>query len=77
MDSFFAAVECLRDPTLKDKPFVVGGSVVSTASYAARKFGVRSGMATFVAMKLCPELLCLHSNFEAYSAASKQVMGIL
>ncbi|KAH7108148.1 IMS-domain-containing protein [Auriculariales sp. MPI-PUGE-AT-0066] len=77
MDSFFAAVECLRDPTLVGKPFVVGGSVVSTASYAARAFGVRSGMATHVAQKLCPHLICLSSNFEAYSAVSKKVAAIM
>lgn len=45
MDAFYASVELLDDPSLRDKPFAVGHGVVSTASYSARKFGVRSGMA--------------------------------
>lgn len=77
MDSFFASVEILLDPSLKEKPFVVGGSVVSTASYAARKFGVRSGMATFVAQKLCPQLVCIHQNHDRYSTVSKEIMAII
>jgi DNA polymerase kappa len=45
MDAFFASVEVLLNPDLKGKAFAVGGGVISTASYEARKFGVRSGMA--------------------------------
>ena len=45
MDAFYASVELLDDPSLAEKPFAVGHGVISTASYAARKFGVRSGMA--------------------------------
>ncbi|KAI0821695.1 hypothetical protein BC628DRAFT_1329079 [Trametes gibbosa] len=76
MDAFFASVEVLHDPSLTSKPFAVGGGVVSTASYEARKFGVRSGMATFVAKKLCPELICLKSHFDWYSEMSNKVMSI-
>lgn len=76
MDAFYCSVELLDDPSLQGKPFAVGGGVVSTASYEARKFGVRSGMATFVAKKLCPDLILLTSNFERYSEMSDKVMDI-
>lgn len=56
-DAFYAAVEQLDRPELKDMPFAVGGGVLTTCNYLARKFGCRSGMAGFVAKKLCPELL--------------------
>ncbi|KAJ8483501.1 hypothetical protein ONZ51_g4662 [Trametes cubensis] len=76
MDAFFASVEVLDDPSLASKPFAVGQGVISTASYEARKFGVRSGMATFVAKKLCPDLLVLPSHFDRYSEMSNKVMSI-
>lgn len=76
MDAFYCSVELLDDPSLQGKPFAVGGGVLSTASYEARKFGVRSGMATFVAKKLCPDLILLTSNFERYSEMSDKVMDI-
>ncbi|KAI0630132.1 DNA/RNA polymerase [Trametes polyzona] len=76
MDAFFASVEVLDDPSLASKPFAVGGGVISTASYEARKFGVRSGMATFVAKKLCPELLVISSHYHRYSEMSNKVMSI-
>ncbi|KAJ7647371.1 hypothetical protein FB45DRAFT_822203 [Roridomyces roridus] len=76
LDSFFASVEILNNPELEGKPFAVGHTVVSTASYAARKFGVRSGMATFIAKKLCPELIMVDHGFSNYSDMSKKVMAI-
>ncbi|KAI0665939.1 DNA/RNA polymerase [Trametes maxima] len=76
MDAFFANVEVLHNPALATKPFAVGGGVVSTASYEARKFGVRSGMATFVAKRLCPDLIVLHSHYEWYREMSGKVMAI-
>ncbi|KAI9067404.1 DNA/RNA polymerase [Trametes sanguinea] len=76
MDAFFASVEVLDNPELASKPFAVGQGVVSTASYEARKFGVRSGMATFVAKRLCPELIVLSSHFDRYSEMSSKVMSI-
>ncbi|KAI0355704.1 DNA/RNA polymerase [Trametes cingulata] len=76
MDAFFASVEVLDNPALASKPFAVGQGVISTASYEARKFGVRSGMATFVAKKLCPELIVISSHFARYSEMSDKVMSI-
>jgi DNA polymerase-4 len=82
LDAFFCSVEELRDPTLKGKPFAVGGQagkrgVLSTASYAARKFGVHSAMPTGQALQLCPQLILVSSWHSDYSEASRQVMAIL
>ncbi|KIK92141.1 hypothetical protein PAXRUDRAFT_830241 [Paxillus rubicundulus Ve08.2h10] len=76
MDAFYASVELLRDPSLEGKPFGVGGGVLSTASYEARKYGVRSGMAEFVARKLCPDLIVVKLDFERYSEMSKRCMTV-
>merc|ERR1719235_2244387 len=75
MDAFFASCEELDDPTLVGVPFAVGGvGMISTASYAARKYGVRSAMPGFIALKLCKELgasLRLvpsdHAKYERYA----------
>ncbi|KAK4689989.1 DNA polymerase kappa, partial [Tremellales sp. Uapishka_1] len=77
MDAFYASVEVKQDPSLKGKPFGVGIGVLTTASYEARKFGCRSGMAGFVAKKLCPQLIQVPCNFELYIAASKSVREVL
>ena len=58
------AVEQLDRPELKEVPFAVGAGVLTTCNYLARKYGCRSGMAGFVAKKLCPELLLIKPNFE-------------
>ena len=58
-DAFYAAVEELDRPELKELPFAVGMGVLTTCNYVARKFGCRSGMAGFVADKLCPQLIHL------------------
>ncbi|KAJ7497255.1 DNA/RNA polymerase [Mycena latifolia] len=76
LDSFFASVEVLNDPTLAGKPFAVGHTVVSTASYEARKYGVRSGMASFIAKKLCPDLMMVGHGMSDYSDMSHKVMAI-
>ncbi|KAF9241588.1 IMS-domain-containing protein [Melanogaster broomeanus] len=76
MDAFYASVELLHDPSLEGKPFGVGGGVLCTASYEARKYGVRSGMAEFVARKLCPDLIVVKLNFGRYSEMSKQCMRV-
>ncbi|KAL2349542.1 hypothetical protein Fmac_003542 [Flemingia macrophylla] len=68
MDAFYAAVETLSNPTLKGKPMAVGGmSMISTANYEARKFGVRAAMPGFIARKLCPELIFVPTDFKKYN----------
>ncbi len=82
LDAFFCAVEEKKRPSLRGKPFAVGGKpsergVVSSCSYPARQFGVRSAMPMGRALRLCPELIILPGDYRAYSAASRQVMEIL
>ncbi|KAI0804465.1 hypothetical protein GGR55DRAFT_319108 [Xylaria sp. FL0064] len=76
-DAFYAAVEQLDRPELKDVPFAVGGGVLTTCNYLARMFGCRSGMAGFVAKKICPDLLLIRPNFEKYTAKAHEVRDIL
>jgi DNA polymerase IV len=81
MDAFFAAVEMRDNPALRHVPMAVGGSserrgVLATANYAARKFGVRSAMATAHAMKLCPQLVLVKPNFKKYAEASEQIFQV-
>ncbi|KAI1209799.1 IMS-domain-containing protein [Annulohypoxylon truncatum] len=76
-DAFYAAVEQLDRPELKDLPFAVGGGVLTTCNYVARKFGCRSGMAGFVAKKLCPDLLLLPLNFDKYTSKAQEVRQVL
>ncbi|KAA1420148.1 DNA polymerase IV [Mumia zhuanghuii] len=84
LDQFIAAVEVLRRPELEGLPVVVGGrgdpterAVVSTASYEAREFGVRSGMPLRTAAKKCPQAVFLAVDKPAYDAASEGVMATL
>ena len=73
MDCFFVALERLKDPSLKGKPVAVGvdpeigRSVVTSASYEARKFGVRSAMPMAVAIRRCPELVVVPTDFDLYN----------
>lgn len=82
LDAFFASVEQLDHPEYKGKPLIVGGlpenkrSVVSTASYEARKFGVHSAMPTYQAYKLCPQGIYVRGNMKRYSELSYQIMSI-
>jgi len=81
MDAFYASIEIRDDPLLQGKPVVVGGppnsrAVVCTASYEARKFGIRSAMPCSQAARLCPQAIFLRPNFEKYSAASRQIRAI-
>ena len=76
-DAFYAAVEELDRPELRHVPMAVGKGVLTTCNYHARKFGCRSGMAGFVAMKLCPDLICLPLNFDKYTAKAQEVRTIL
>jgi DNA polymerase-4 len=81
LDAFFAAVEQRDKPSLRGKPVVVGGvggrGVVSTASYEARRYGVRSAMSTREARARCPHAAFLSGRFHAYRAASESVMTLL
>lgn len=84
LDQFLAAVEILRHPELAGVPLIVGGrgdpterAVVSTASYEAREFGVRSGMPLKVAVRRCPEAVLLPVDFPVYEEASARVMEVL
>jgi DNA polymerase-4 len=82
LDAFYCAVEEQLDPTLKGKPFAVGGKpqhrgVVSSCSYAARHYGVRSAMPTTRAAQLCPDIILLPGNRKEYSKKSREVMSIL
>lgn len=68
MDAFYAAVETLSNPSLKGKPMAVGSmSMISTANYEARKFGVRAAMPGFIARKLCPDLIFVPTDFKKYA----------
>lgn len=80
MDAFYASVEQLDNPELKNKPLAVGGSekrgVVAAASYEARKFGVRSAMSGILAKKLCPDLIFVKPRFDRYKEISKQIKNL-
>ncbi|MFZ5995414.1 MAG: DNA polymerase IV [Thermodesulfobacteriota bacterium] len=80
MDAFFAAVEQADNPALKGKPVIVGGAkrgVVSTASYEARKYGLRSAMPIFEARRRCPQGIFLPVRMERYQEVSQKVMAVL
>ncbi len=79
-DAFFAAVEKRDDPSLADKPVIIGGrkrGVVSTACYVARTYGVRSAMPMFQALKLCPHATVIKPNGEKYSKAGREVRQLM
>ena len=80
MDAFFAAVEQRDNPELRGLPVAVGHDgprgVVSTASYEARRYGVRSAMAMARAKRLCPGLVIVPGRHEAYKAVSEQIRAI-
>ncbi len=82
LDAFFASVEQLDHPEWRGKPVIVGGDpdkhgVVSTCSYEARKFGVRSAMPSSTANKLCPHAIWTGGNFARYREVSDEVMQII
>jgi DNA polymerase IV len=82
MDAFYASIEQRDNPELKGKPIAVGGSpegrggVVATASYEARKFGVRSAMPSKQAKQLCPKIIFVRPRFEAYKEVSRNIREI-
>lgn len=82
LDAFFASVEQLDHPAWRGLPVIVGGSperrgVVSTASYEARRFGVRSAMPSATAARLCPDAIWTRGNFPRYRELSRSVIEIL
>jgi len=82
LDAFYASVEQLDNPEYRGKPVIVGGlpgdrrSVVSAASYEARKFGVHSAMPTVQAYKLCPEGIFVRGRMDRYHEKSSEIMVI-
>ncbi len=81
LDAFYAAVEQRDNPELRGKPVIVGGppearAVVTTASYEARPFGVRSAMPMSRALRLCPEAVRITPRFDRYAEVSREVMAI-
>jgi DNA polymerase IV len=80
MDAFFASVELLDHPELRGTPVIVGGTagrgVVTSATYEARRYGVRSAMPMSQALRLCPRATVLPSHYEKYGEYSTRVMEI-
>ncbi len=80
MDAFYASVEQRDHPEWRGKPIAVGGGskrgVITTASYEARKFGIKSAMPGFKARQLCPDLIFTPIRFDAYKEASRQIREV-
>lgn len=82
MDAFYASIEQRDHPEYRGKPIVVGGSpegrggVVATASYEARKFGIKSAMSSKRARQLCKNAIFVRPRFEAYKEASRKIRAI-
>jgi DNA polymerase-4 len=75
-DAFYASIEKRDDPSLRDRPLIIGGGhrgVVSTCCYIARQSGVRSAMPMFTAKKLCPEAVVIPPNMAKYASASREI----
>ncbi|MBM3512486.1 MAG: DNA polymerase IV [Alphaproteobacteria bacterium] len=78
-DAFYAAIEKRDNPELTDKPVLIGGGkrgVVSTACYIARKFGPRSAMPMYTALKMCPQAVVVRPNIAKYAAVSREVRAV-
>lgn len=79
-DAFYASIEKRDDPSLRDRPLIIGGGtrgVVSTCCYIARQFGVRSAMPMFTARKLCPDAVIIPPNITKYVAVSRKIRELM
>jgi DNA polymerase-4 len=76
LDAFYASVEQRDDPRLRNRPVIVGGGVVLTASYEARAFGVRTAMGATMARRLCPHAIVVSPRIKAYTEASRAVFEV-
>ncbi|GAA5839368.1 hypothetical protein JCM9279_005919 [Rhodotorula babjevae] len=76
-DMFYGACHVREDPSLKGKAFGVGGGMLTTASYEARKYGCRSAMPLFIAKKLCPHIISLDLEPDLYVKASREIFAVL
>jgi DNA polymerase-4 len=79
-DAFYASIEKRDDPSLADKPLIVGGAtrgVVATCCYIARQSGVRSAMPMFTAKRLCPDAVVIKPNMQKYVGVSRQVRALM
>lgn len=81
INAFFASAEEANDPSLKDKPIVVGGktkrSVVASPNYKARSYGIKAGMPLFMAKSLCPNVVIVEHKFELYEEYSRRFFNLL
>ena len=79
-DAFYAAIEKRDDPSLRDKPLIIGGGkrgVVSTACYIARTYGIRSAMPMFQARRLCPHATVVSPDMAKYAAVGREVRALM
>ena len=79
-DAFYASIEKRDDPSLQDKPVIIGGGkrgVVSTACYIARTFGVHSAQPMFKALAACPDAIVVRPNMEKYVAVGKEIRALM
>ena len=81
MDAFFASIEQRRNPALRSRPVAVIGrghrTVITTASYHARRYGVRTGMNIYEARRLCPQIVFVKANNRIYTDTSRRILAIL
>lgn len=79
-DAFYAAIEKRDDPSLEDKPVIIGGGrrgVVATACYVARLYGVRSAMPMFKALKACPDAVVVRPRMDVYVAEGRRIRALM